>query len=196
MFMTSKSIRFGLMTAAILTLSACASQAPRVSNAALGYAVTTHAVSANSDEEALSSALGFALNSVGVVTAMPAKASVEIDFVRYNSPIIGLLYGGQHYASLSVTLTDNSGSKISNFQVYISANGDRALADSDLADKAADIIAAKAANAFMPIGAKPKATLKPIAAKPAVDVFAPPIIEPIDDTAPCVIGPDGKCVVI
>jgi hypothetical protein len=196
MFTTSKSIRSGLLIAALTALSACASQAPRVSNAALGYAVTTHAVSADGNEEALSSALGSALNKAGIATAMPAKASVTIDFVRYNSPIIGLFYGGQHYASLSVTLTDNSGSKISSFPVYVSANGDRASADSDLADKAAEIIAAKAANAFMPMKAQPKALPKPMAAEPVIETVAPPAIETADDSAPCVIGPDGKCLVL
>jgi hypothetical protein len=188
MFTTSKSIRFGLLAAALLVLSACASQAPRVSNAALGYAVTTYAVSADKSSQDLSGALGSALNGVGIATAMPAKAEVTIDFVRYDSPVIGLFYGGQHYASMSVTLTDNSGSKISSFPLYVAANGERALADNDLATAAANIIAAKAANAFMPIKAMPKVRAAPVVVEP--------LLEPADDAAPCVIGPDGRCVVL
>ena len=199
MFTTSKSLRFGLIAGALVTLSACASQAPRVSNAALGYAVTTYAVSADSNEDALSSALGDALNGVGVATAMPAKAAVTIDFVRYDSPIIGLFYGGQHYASLSVTLTDNAGTKISGFPVYVAADGDRASADADLAGKAAMIISAKAANAFMPVKAMPKAKPTPVATPVTAPVPAPVIEDVVpstDDAAPCVIGPDGQCIVL
>lgn len=175
-------------------LAGCASQAPRVSNAALGYAVTTYGISADSNEQALSSALGSALGAAGVQTAMPAKAQVTIDVVSYDSPFIGLLYGGQHYASLTVVLTDNSGAKISSFPLYVAANGDRASADADLAEAATQIIAAKAANAFMPIRPLPKADKKPavVKAAPAIEVTAPAT----DDSAPCVIGPDGKCLVL
>ena len=201
MFTTLKSTRSGLLVFALVTVSACASQAPRVSNAALGYAVTTYAVSADSDEQDLSGALGSALNGVGIVTAMPAKAEVTIEFVRYDSPLIGLFYGGQHYASLSVTLTDNTGSKISSFPIYVSANNDRSTADRDLALEAAKIIAAKAANAFMPMKTMRKATAKPVAVEPAIEVVATPSIEPAqiepnNGAAPCVIGPDGKCVAL
>ena len=201
MFTTSKSMRSGLMVATLLALSACASQAPRVSNAALGYAVTTYAVAADRNEQDLSGALGSALNGIGIATAMPAKAAVTIDFVRYNSPIIGLFYGGQHYASLSVTLTDNAGSKISSFPIYVAANNERGTADSDLALEAAKIIAAKAANAFMPMKIKPKATPKPMVVEPKIEVVATPSVEPAEiesnvDIAPCVIGPDGKCLAL
>ena len=192
MFTTLKPNRCGLLAAALFTLSACASQAPRVSNAALGYAVTSYAVSADQNEQDLSGALGSALNGVGIVTAMPAKASVTIDFVRYNSPIIGLFYGGQHYTSLSVKLTDNSGMQIATFPVYVASKADRSSADPDLAEKAAEIIAAKAANAFMPLKVMPKVKAASVAAPVAVE----PLLEPADDTTPCVIGPDGKCVVL
>ena len=196
MFTTSKSLRIGLMTVCFFSLSACASQAPRVSNSALGYAVTNFAISADSNEQALSDALGSSLSGIGIATAMAAKANVTIDSVRYNSPIIGFFYGGQHYASLSVELNDNSGTKIGSFPLYVSADGARASADSDLASKAALIIAAKAANAFLPIKAMPKAISKAAAIEPAREALMPPAIEPGDDTAPCVIGPDGKCLLV
>ena len=200
MFTTLKSLCLGSMFVVLIGLSACASQAPRVSDAALGYAVTTHSVSADSDEAALSAALSSTLSGVGIATAMPASAVVKIDFVRYNSPIIGLFYGGQHYASLSVTLTDNTGSTISNFPIYVAANETRAAADADLALRAAQIIAAKAANAFMPMKAKPKAILQPVSVEPEIEKAAPatvePAIEPADEATPCVIGPDGKCLAL
>jgi hypothetical protein len=194
MFTTPKLIRFGLLAAVLLSLAACASQAPRISNAALGYAVTSYAVSADSDENNLSGALGAALNGAGIATAMPANAAIKIDFVRYDSPIIGLFYGGQHYSSLSVTLTDSSGARIANFPVYVSANGGRSSADADLASKASQIIAAKAANAFMPIKARPTTTPKVVVAPvvPAVQTVEPKV----DEEAPCVIGPDGKCLAL
>jgi hypothetical protein len=195
MMLTKSKLSFlGLATVSVLALSACASQAPRVSNAALGYAVTNYGISADSNEQALSAALGSALGGIGIATAMPAKADVTIDVVRYDSPIIGFFYGGRHYASLNVVLTDNSGAKIGSFPLYVAANGERSSADNDLAEAAAQIIAAKAANAFMPITARPKASPKPAAVPvaPAVDVVAPAT----DDSAPCVIGPDGKCLVL
>ena len=196
MLTKSKLSLSGLTFASAALLSACASQAPKVSNAALGYAVTNYAISADVNEQALSAAMGSALNGVGVLTAMPAKAEVTIDLVRYNSPIIGFFYGGQHHATLSVVLTDNSGTRITSFPLYIAANGDRLSADTDLAQKAAEVIAAKAANAFVPFKALPKMTPKPIAAP----LVATPIVKNIepatDDAAPCVIGADGKCVVL
>jgi hypothetical protein len=192
MLTTLKLICFGAIIASLGALSGCASQAPRVSNAALGYAVTTYAVAADQDEEELSGALGLALHGVGIATAMPAKADVTIDFVRYNSPIIGLFYGGQHYTSLSVTLTDTSGAKIENFSVYVAANGNSGTANRDLASDAANIIAAKAANAFMPMKAMPKA----IAMEPEIEIVAPAATEPAEEAVPCVIGPDGKCLVL
>ena len=184
------------------SLAGCASQAPRVSNAALGYAVTTYAISADANEESLSGALGTALAGVGIATAMPAKASVTIDVVRYNSPIIGFFYGGQHYASLSVVLTDNSGANIGKFPIYVAIDGDKNAADAGLANEAATIIAAKAANAYMPIKARPIkaapiAKMTPVEAPVVVVAPAAEVAVPqTDDAAPCVIGPDGKCVIL
>jgi hypothetical protein len=199
MLTKSKLLTTALALISLAALPGCASQAPRVSNAALGYAVTSYSISADSDEQDLSGALGSALHDVGIVTAMPAKAEVTIDFVRYSSPIIGLFYGGQHYTSLAVTLTDNTGAKIESFPVYIAANGDRANADADMATKAAEIIAANAANAFMVIKLQPKAiampavkaSLEPAVLTPEIEVVAPPS----DNTSLCVIGADGQCVV-
>ena len=186
----------------MISLAGCASEAPRVSNAALGYAVTTYAISADANEESLSGALGTALAGVGIATAMPAKASVTIDVVRYNSPIIGFFYGGQHYASLSVVLTENSGARIETFPIYVAVDGDKDAADAGLANEAATIIAAKAANAYMPIKARPikvppVAKITPVqtpvvVVAPVADVAAPSA----GDSAPCVIGPDGKCVIL
>jgi hypothetical protein len=198
MFTKNQLSRSALIAVSFLALSACASQAPKVSNASLGYAVTNHVVSADSEEQALSGALGTALNGVGIATAMPAKAEVTIDFVRYNSPFIGLFYGGQHYASLSVVLNDSTGARITSFPVYVAANGDRSTADYDLATAAAQIIAAKAANAFMPLKTLPKALPKAAPERaaspmePAIDIVTPPA----DEATPCVIGPDGKCLAL
>ena len=191
--------------ASLMALSACASHAPRVSNAALGYAVTNYAIAADGAEKPLSDALGSALLNIGIATAMPAKADVTIDVLRYNSPIIGLFYGGRHYASLSVVLTDNSGSIISSFPLYVAANGGRSEADADLAEAAAQVIAARAANAYMAIRTNSKANFKPVVAPVAAPIIDTPIAEvpnletiapENDDATPCVIGPDGKCVVL
>lgn len=207
MFINSKLSLIGLTGASLLALCACASHAPQVSNSALGYAVTSYQIAADSNEQALSGALGSALAGVGIATAMSAKADVTIDAVHYNSPFVGFFYGGQHYASLSVKLMDNSGARISSFPIYVAANGSMDLADADLASKAAEIIAAKAASAFMPVSkpAKPAAkapaavSTPPAEVPPAeVPVVEAPMVEVVSPSAdiPCVIGPDGKCLVL
>jgi hypothetical protein len=196
MLTNSKYLIAALSVASLVAISGCASQAPRVSNSALGFAITNYAISADANEEALSNALGSALGDVGIATAMPAKAEVTIDFVRYDAPFIGFFYGGQHYANLSVVLTDSTGSRISSFPLYVAADGDRVSADADLAQAAAQIIAAKAANAYMPIK-KPKPAPKPMAAPMAAPISPAPVVDavaPADDASPCVIDADGKCV--
>lgn len=177
----------------VVSLGACATKPPTIGNAALGYAVKTYSIDADSHETAFSGALGQALDSSGKApaTAMEAKANVTIDVIRYDSPVIGLFYGGRHHSSLSVVLVDSSGKIISHFPLFVAVNGDRASADADLAAEAANIIAAKAANAFMPISVQDKA-----APKPAVKLAEKPAAKIADIAAePCVIGPDGKCIV-
>jgi hypothetical protein len=194
-FSKSKINRCFLAAGLTIGLAACASQAPRVSNAALGFSVTSHTVNADDQEQALSAALGSALDNTAVASGMSAKADITIEFVRYNSPIIGLFYGGEHYASLSVKISDEAGSRIAAFPVYVATNGDRAEADSELADSASSIIAAQAANAFMPIKTQPKAIAKPVPAQDVATVEEPVIVLPPADTdAPCVIGADGNCI--
>lgn len=196
-----------LAIASLMALSACASQAPRITNPSLGYAVTNYEIDADQDEQALSSALDAALPTIGMAGAMPMRADIEIQNVRYDSVILGIFYGGQHYARLEVTLTDSAGRKVANFPLYVAANGSRRLADADLAASVANIIAAKAANAFMPVQMITKAAAKPtpIAEMPAgpvptpapVDLVQPTVDVPAldaDSTTPCVIGPEGKCL--
>ncbi len=189
MFINLKRLISGLAMLSVVSLGACATKAPRIGNAALGYAVTAHTIDADAHETAFSDALGQALGSAGKApaSAMVAKANVTIDVIRYDSPVIGLFYGGRHHSSLSVVLVDGSGKAVSRFPLFVAVNGDRDSADADLAAEAANIIAAKAANAFMPIRMQGKAAPKP-AEKPATktaDIAADP----------CVIGPDGKCIV-
>ncbi len=199
----SKSILPSIAAISMIALSACATQAPRVNNAALGYSVTNYAIDADGNEISLSNALTLSLSTIGLLTQLPAKANVTIDAVRYNSPFIGFFYGGQHFASLSVTLTDSSGTTITSFQLYVASSGERNSADAELASEAAQIIAAKAANAYLPMKARSYSAPKPVIAAATIPVVLQPAVQaPIidatapgtDDETPCVIGPDGKCL--
>jgi hypothetical protein len=206
----SQISRVFMVAALSFGVVACASQAPRVSNVALGYAVTQYEVVADKGGQDLSAALRTALKGAGLATAMPAKANVTIDRLNYDSPIIGLFYGGKHYATVSVVLSETSGTRIAAFPIYAAANGERTSADADLAANIAEIIAAEAANAYMPIrrpvGASKGQTAKAIGgpikksqtkssgeaveAAPMIDVASPPA----ESSGPCVIGADGNCV--
>jgi hypothetical protein len=204
MFTISKRIPragLGLLalgTAAIL-LAGCATPAPVVGgNTAYGLA------GIEADGPASASELVAALEMSGLPASgapSAAYADVTIDSVRYNSAFLGLFYGGPDHAAMSVRLKDADGRTLDTFDVFVGVNATGTAADAELAAKAASIIAAKAAHAFPPMGARPKA----VAPEPAVVLPADPepvldqpvpAPKPMDDGGDplCIIGADGQCI--
>ncbi|MCU0831005.1 MAG: hypothetical protein MUC58_05740 [Rhizobiaceae bacterium] len=181
-------------------LAGCASQAPRVTGEP-AYALASIDASGEGRGTELAAALDTASSRVSG-GGTPVTATVEVDLVRYNSPIIGLFYGGPDHAALSVTLTDVNGRRIDRFDLFVGVDAQGTQADADLSAKAADIIAARAANAYPPMRSVPKAVAKPavelgdaaIADVPDQPVVVPSDPEPQSTEPLCIIDENGNCI--
>jgi hypothetical protein len=181
-----------------LVLGGCATQAPRLSGTPsyVLSAIDAEGGARGAELAAALEATPLALNGAPTV----AFATITVDLVRYDSPILGFFYGGPDHASLSVSLTNANGASLGAFDVFVGVDAVGTAADVALAEKAAAIIAAKAANAWPAMSAKPKAA--PVPAPTTAPVVADvPAIEPApavdglaDPATPCVIGADGKCI--
>jgi hypothetical protein len=185
-------------TATALSLAGCASTTQNVVGNPVYTLAAIDGEGTGRNAELAAALDGTPTGSIGGGT--PVSAAVTVDLVRYNSPIIGLFYGGPDHAALSVTLTDMDGLRIEAFDLFVGVDANGTEADAVIAAKAAGIIAARAANAFPPIRSVPKSTAGPVvaAATPSEPADAPIILpsdpEPQSTDPLCIIDADGNCI--
>lgn len=195
MFIIRKHLALpAMLLAAGATLAACASPAPRL-NGAASYGLSAITVDAGAGEAEFAAALRSASLPANAA-ARSATAAVTVNYVRYNAGFLGIFFGGPDHAGISVTLKDADGVRLDAFDLTVATDSEGGAADDDLARKAADHIAARAAAAWPPVTAKPRAAPALAAAPvPAEPVPSSPVFEPAPATDPlCVIGADGKCI--